>query len=229
MTEIRILPIAGVPEVIAGDDLALLIVDAAGEDAFRDSDIVVVTQKVVSKSEGRCVMGIDKEAVVAAESKRVLRRTSGGMAISETHHGFVCANAGVDQSNVDGDALALLPVDPDASARRIRSRVKHLTGVEVGVVISDTFGRAWRLGQTNVAIGVAGIEPFLDYRGTFDTYGHPLTATRIAVADEIAGAAELVMGKTDGICAAIVRGAKVNAGRGAAAELIRPPSEDLFR
>ena len=229
MNEVRIIPIAGVPEVLAGDDLALLIVDAAGEDEFQEFDVVVVTQKVVSKSEGRCVKAADKTLSIADESKRVLRRTPEGMVIAETHHGFVCANAGVDQSNVDRDNIALLPVDPDASARRIRSRIKHLTGVDVGIVISDTFGRAWRLGQTNVAIGVAGIEPFLDYRNTLDTHGHPLTATRIAVADEIAGAAELVMGKTDGICAAIVRGAKVRPGRGAAVELIRSPSEDLFR
>jgi coenzyme F420-0:L-glutamate ligase/coenzyme F420-1:gamma-L-glutamate ligase len=229
MSEIRIIPIAGIPEVLAGDDLALLMVDAAGEDAFQESDVVVVTQKVVSKSEGRCVKALDKANSIAAESKRVLRRTLEGMVIAETHHGFVCANAGVDQSNVNGDNIALLPVDPDASARRIRSRIKHLTGVDVGIVVSDTFGRAWRLGQTNVAIGVAGIEPFVDYRNTVDGHGHPLTATRIAVADEIAGAAELVMGKTDGICAAIVRGAKVQPGRGAATELIRPPREDLFR
>jgi coenzyme F420-0:L-glutamate ligase/coenzyme F420-1:gamma-L-glutamate ligase len=229
MTEVRIIPVRGVPEVIAGDDLALLIVDAAGEGAFEDLDVVVVTQKVVSKSEGRCLKGADKEAVVIAESKRVLRRTSDGMAISETHHGFVCANAGVDQSNVERDSVSLLPVDPDASARRIRSRIKHLTGVDVSVLVSDTFGRPWRLGQTNVAIGVAGIEPFVDYRGMIDTHGHSLTATRIAVADEIAGAAELVMGKTAGICAAIVRGARVMAGRGAASELIRPSRDDLFR
>jgi coenzyme F420-0:L-glutamate ligase / coenzyme F420-1:gamma-L-glutamate ligase len=229
MSEVRIIPVPGVPEVVAGDDLALLIVDAAGEDAFTDSDVVVVAQKVVSKSEGRCIKGVDKKAAVAAESQRVLRRTSAGMSISETHHGFVCANAGVDQSNVDGNSVALLPVDPDASARRIRSRIKHLTGVDVGVVISDTFGRAWRIGQTNVAIGVAGIEPFLDYRGTLDTHGNPLTATRIAVVDEIAGAAELVMGKTNGICAAIIRGVRVKGGRGTATDLVRPPREDLFR
>jgi coenzyme F420-0:L-glutamate ligase/coenzyme F420-1:gamma-L-glutamate ligase len=229
MSEIRIIPIAGISEVLAGDDLALLIVDAAGEGAFRELDVVVVTQKVVSKSEGRCVKALDKANSIAAESKRILRRTIEGMVIAETHHGFVCANAGVDQSNVNGDNIALLPVDPDASARRIRSRINHLTGIDVGIVISDTFGRAWRLGQTNVAIGVAGIEPFVDYRGQTDTHGHSLTATRIAIADEIAGAAELVMGKTDGICAAIVRGSKVKPGRGAATELIRPAREDLFR
>ena len=147
----------------------------------------------------------------------------------ETHHGFVCANAGIDVSNVEGDRITLLPIDPDASARRIRSRIKHLCDRDVGVVISDTFGRAWRLGQTDVAIGVAGIEPFLDYRGTTDVQGRELTATRIAVADELAGAAELVMGKVDRVCAAIVRGARVNFGRGTASEIVRPVSEDLFR
>ena len=141
----------------------------------------------------------------------------------------LCANAGIDASNIDGDQIALLPVDPDASARRLRSRIKHLTGVDVAVVISDTFGRAWRLGQTDVAIGVAGIDPFVDYRGQFDAQGREMTATRIAVADELAGAAELVMGKVDKVCAAIVRGARVRYGRGSAREMVRPASDDLFR
>jgi coenzyme F420-0:L-glutamate ligase/coenzyme F420-1:gamma-L-glutamate ligase len=151
------------------------------------------------------------------------------MVIAETRHGLVCANAGVDASNVEGGMICLLPVDPDASARRLRSRVGHLCGADVAVIISDTFGRAWRLGQTDVAIGVAGIEPFVDYRGETDRAGRPLTATRIAIADELAGAAEMVMGKTTGICAAIVRGAPVRWGRGAAAEIVRSPGDDLFR
>lgn len=229
MTEIRIIPITGVGEVTAGDDLALLIVTAAGEGALQDNDVLVVTQKVVSKSEGRVVPADDREAAIASESVRVLRRTQGGMVISETRHGFVCANAGVDASNVDGDRVVLLPVDPDASARRLRSRISHLTGVDVAVVISDTFGRAWRLGQTDVAIGVAGIEPFIDYRGRYDAQGREMSATRIAVADELAGAAELVMGKVDKVCAVIVRGARVARGRGAAVDIVRPPNEDLFR
>ncbi len=228
MTEIRVIPVTGVVEVVTGDDVALLIVDAAGEETFQDRDVLVVTQKVISKAEGRIVPAADKAAAVQSESARVLRRL-GEMTISETRHGFVCANAGVDASNIDGDHIALLPLDPDASARRIRARVKHLTGADVGVVISDTFGRAWRLGQTDVAIGVAGIEPFVDHRGKLDTHGHEMTATRIAVADEIAGAAELVMGKTERICAAIVRGADVVFGRGAATEMVRPPNQDLFR
>ena len=229
MTEIRIIPIEGVPEVVAGDDVALLVTTAAGDGAFQNGDIIVVTHKVVSKAESRVVPEADRDASIASESARIVRRTQNGMVIAETRHGFVCANAGVDASNVDGDHIALLPVDPDASARRIRSRIKHLTGVEVAVIVSDTFGRAWRLGQTDVAIGVAGIEPFVDYRGQFDAHGREMIATRIAVADEIAAAAELVMGKIDKVCAAIVRGANVKWGRGAAIELVRPPGEDLFR
>lgn len=228
-SEIRVIPITGIPEVNSGDDLATFVVTAAGEGGLLDRDVVVITQKVVSKAEGRVAPSSDKQQVIAAESKRVLRRTPGGMVIAETRHGFVCANAGVDESNVEDDHVVLLPLDPDASARRIHARIRHLTERHVGVIISDTFGRAWRLGQTDVAIGVAGIEPFNDYRGTRDTQGRELHATRIAVADEIAGAAELVMKKATGICAVIVRGADVRAGRGNARELVRPPSEDLFR
>jgi len=228
VTEVRIIPIAGVGEIVPGDDLALLIATAAG-DALQDDDVVVVTQKVVSKAEGRLVPVEDRASVIASESVRVLRRSQEGMVISETRHGFICANAGVDASNIDGDKIALLPVDPDASARRIRARIKHVAGVDVAIVISDTFGRAWRLGQTDVAIGVAGIEPFVDYRGSFDAQGREMTATRIAVADELSGAAELVMGKVDKVCAAIVRGAPVHHGRGAAIELVRPPGDDFFR
>ena len=228
-TELRIIPIGGMPEVRAGDDLATLLREATAPGGLLDRDIVVVTQKVVSKAEGRLAPLEQKQEAIAAESKRVLRRTAGDMVIAETHHGLVCANAGVDESNVQQGQIVLLPVDPDASARRIKARIRHLDDIDVGVVISDTFGRAWRLGQTDVAIGVAGIEPFNDYRGTHDTQGRELRATRIAVADEIAGAAELVMGKAAGVCAAIVRGADVRFGRGSAAEIVRPPSEDLFR
>jgi len=229
LTDIQILGITGIPEVTAGDDVGLLLVDAFGVDSFRADDVVVVTQKVVSKAEGRLVHDEDKDAAIAGESVRILRRTVGGMTISETKHGFVCANAGVDSSNVQEGHIALLPVDPDASARRIRSRIQHLTGVDVGVVISDTFGRAWRLGQTDVAIGVAGIDPFLDYRGSTDAQGRTLNATRIAIADELAGAAELAMGKVENVCAAVIRGAAIKRGRGRATELVRPPGEDFFR
>ena len=229
MGEIRIIPVDGVPEVTTSDDVATLIVSAFGADRFVDGDVIVVTQKVVSKAEGRVVPEEDRADAIAGESARVLRRTVGGMVIAETHHGFVCANAGVDASNISTGHIALLPVDPDQSARRIRSRIEHLTERTVGVVISDTFGRAWRLGQTDVAIGVAGIDPFLDYRGTVDPQGRELSATRIAIADELAGAAEMVMGKVDGTCAAVVRGAPARPGRGAATQLVRPPGEDLFR
>ena len=227
--EIRILPLAGVPEVRAGDDLAELFVAAVGEGGLEDGDVLVVTQKVVSKVEGRVAPVAEKQAAIAAESKRILRRTPGGMVISETRHGFICANAGVDESNVAQGTVVLLPLDADTSARRIRARVKHLVDKDIAVIVSDTFGRAWRNGQTDIAIGVAGIEPFLDYRGSLDTQGRELRATRIAVADELAGAAELVMGKADGICAAIVRGARVVRGRGSVAEIVRSPGDDLFR
>jgi coenzyme F420-0:L-glutamate ligase/coenzyme F420-1:gamma-L-glutamate ligase len=221
-------PIEGVGEVREGDDLAGAIVAAAGDEAFLRGDVLVVAHKVVSKSEGRVVSGVERQAAALAESARVLRRR-GDMILSVTRHGFVCANAGVDASNVPGDSLVLLPLDPDLSARRIRGRLAHLTGVEVAVIVSDTFGRAWRNGQTNVAIGVSGIEPFVDHRGSRDMQGRELDATSIAIADELAGAAEMVMGKAKGICAALIRGAPVIPGRGAAAVLVRRPEEDLFR
>lgn len=228
MTGISITPLQGIPEVRPDDDLGALIADAAGTGTLADGDVLVVAQKVVSKAEGRLLPGTDRRAAAQAESVRVLRR-QGEMLISETRHGFVCANAGVDASNVQGDNVVLLPLDPDHSARRLRARLENLLGVEVAVIVSDTFGRAWRLGQTNVAIGVAGLEPFIDYRGTTDSEGRDLSATRICIADELAGAAEMVMGKTSGNCAAIVRGAPVILGRGAATEIVRPPQEDLFR
>ncbi|MGH2749784.1 MAG: coenzyme F420-0:L-glutamate ligase [Actinomycetota bacterium] len=228
MSDISIRPVLGLPEVRPGDDLAGLIAEAAGPGAIAEGDVIVVAQKAVSKAEGRVVPGTDRRAAALAESVRVLRRR-GEMVISETRHGFVCANAGVDASNVEGDNVVLLPLDPDLSARRLRARLAHLLRIEVAVIVGDTFGRAWRAGQTNVAIGVAGLEPFIDYRGTTDTQGRDLTATRICIADEIAGAAEMVMGKTKGICAAIVRGAPATLGRGAATEIVRPPGEDMFR
>lgn len=229
MNEIRIIPIEGVPEVVTADDLSLLIVDALAPDSFELGDVLVVTQKVVSKAEGRILPATQRQEAIESESVRVLRRTPGGMTISETRHGLVCANAGVDESNVQADHIALLPQDPDASARRIRARLEHLTGVAIAIVISDTFGRAWRLGQTDVAIGLAGFEPFIDYRGTKDAQGRDLTATRIAIADELAGAAELVMGKSTGVCAAVIRGASITIGRGSAVEITRPSNDDLFR
>jgi len=226
---IQILPLEGIPEVTEGADLAALLAEAAtAHGGFQDSDVLVVTQKVVSKAEGRMRPAADKRAAVEEESVRVLRRL-GEMPISETRHGFVCANAGVDESNVPLGEIALLPVDPDASARGVRSRLQHLTGLDVAVVVSDTFGRAWRLGQTDVAIGVAGLLPFADYVGKQDTEGRTMMATRICVADELAGAAELVMGKSERVCAAIVRGARLERGRATATEIVRPAEEDLFR
>ncbi|MGI8773626.1 MAG: coenzyme F420-0:L-glutamate ligase [Actinomycetota bacterium] len=226
---ITIHPLEGVPEIAAGDDLAQLLFAAAHPaPGFEDGDVLVVTQKVVSKAEGRLGNKADKSRLVADASARVLRR-SGTMMIAETTHGFVCANAGVDESNVELGRVALLPLDPDLSARRIKKVIEHLSGADIAVIVSDTFGRAWRLGQTDVAIGVAGIRPFKDYIGTKDTQGREMVGTRICIADELASAAEMVMGKAEGICAAIVRGAPVTIGRGAAAEIVRPPEQDFFR
>jgi coenzyme F420-0:L-glutamate ligase/coenzyme F420-1:gamma-L-glutamate ligase len=236
---LTVLAVDGVGEVGAGDDLAGLLIAAlhpARPDgvALETGDVVVVTQKVVSKAEGRLVdVGpepADKIALVERESVRVLRRR-GELLITETAHGFVCANAGVDLSNVADGQAALLPVDPDRSARRLRADLGRRLGVEVGVVVSDTFGRAWRQGVTDVAIGCAGVAAIVDLRGTLDANGRELVATEVCVADEIAGAADLVMGKALGIAAAVVRGvpaAWLRAGS-VADEIVRPPAEDLFR
>lgn len=232
MSGIYVFPVRTVPEVARGDDIAALLLTAIEGDqeieSLRDGDVVVVTQKVVSKAEGRLVADHQKDAAIAAESVRTLRRMTTSV-IAETAHGFVCANAGIDSSNVPAGFVALLPRDPDASARQLRARLEHAAGVRLAVVISDTFGRPWRLGQTDVAIGVAGMHAFADYRGAKDAQGRELAVTRICVADEVAGAAELVMGKATGICAAIVRGAATKAGRGSAGSIVRPPGEDLFR
>jgi coenzyme F420-0:L-glutamate ligase/coenzyme F420-1:gamma-L-glutamate ligase len=230
---LEVRPVVGVGEVGPGDDLAGMLAGAI--DDLRDGDVVVVTQKVVSKAEAQLVP-LDpndpesKTKIVAGESVRVLRRR-GDMVISETRHGFVCANAGVDLSNVEDGWAALLPEDPDRSARRLRDALRHRLGVSVAVIISDTFGRTWRRGLTDVAIGCAGIRPVVDLRGTADTYGRDLAVTEVCVADEICGAAELVMGKASGICAAVVRGVDPAwLGRGSVvADVVRPAAEDLFR
>lgn len=227
MNPIAIIPVTGIREVAPGDDLAALI-SGPLDVSLQDGDVVVVAQKIVSKAEDRTVPGSDRRRAAVDESVRILRRT-GDMIISETRHGFVCANSGVDASNVEGDSVLLLPLDPDLSARRLRAGLKHLTGADVAVIVADTFGRAWRIGQTNVAIGVAGMDAFTDYRGGRDAQGRDLTATRICTADEIAGAAELVMGKTAAIPVAVVRGATIVPGRGSARDIVRPPEEDLFR
>ena len=227
---IRILPVRGLPEVTPGDDLAEMI---AGVTELADGDVVVVTQKVVSKAEGRVVdldPKVGHKPLVEAESVRVLRRR-GDLVISETTHGFVCANAGVDLSNVAEGTAALLPMAPDRSARRIRDALLHHVGVEVAVVVSDTFGRPWRRGVTDVAIGCSGLRPLIDLRGTTDALGRELQVTEVAIVDELAAAAELVMGKAEGIPVAIVRGVDPTwfGEGGVVDDVVRNPSEDLFR
>ena len=242
MTELRVLPLAGLPEVREGDDLGTLIAAAV---ELEDDDVVVVAQKIVSKAEGRVVRLADVEPsrrardlaaghdprkleVVLQEARRIVRERP-PLVIAETRHGFVCASAGVDASNTpEPGTLVLLPEDPDASAARIRERLRVLTGRPVGVVVTDSFGRAWRQGTTDVAIGAAGIQVLLDLRGVRDPVGYELHATTIAVADEIAGAAELVMGKVDGVPGAVVRGLRLR-GDGRAQDLVMPRDRDLFR
>ncbi len=235
-----VLPLPGIGEVVPGTDLAGLIAGAVAParpegPALLAGDVVVVTQKIVSKTEGKLVPinhadAGAKLALVERESVRVLRRR-GDLVITETRHGFICANAGVDLSNVADGTAALLPDDADRSARGIRAGLRNSLGVDVGVIVSDTFGRAWRRGVTDVAIGCAGVAAVLDLKGTRDAGGRELVATEICVADELASAAELVMGKDRGIPVAIVRGVPPEWLRPASvrAEIIRPPEEDLFR
>ncbi len=232
MTRIEIFGVEGLPDIEPGDDLVGMILTALDDRglAIEARDVVVVTHKVVSKQEGRLVEILTEDAyrtLVEDESVSVLRRR-GDLVIARTRHGFICANAAVDRSNVaDGYAL-LLPVDPDRSAHRIRMLISRSTGVDVGVVITDTFGRVWRRGLVDVAIGVSGISPILDLIGTTDTHGNVLNVTQVAVVDEIAAAADLVMGKASAIPVAIVRGLSL-AGEGRAVDLVRPAGEDLFR
>jgi coenzyme F420-0:L-glutamate ligase/coenzyme F420-1:gamma-L-glutamate ligase len=245
---LEILPVGDIPEVRPGDDLAAFIIRAAGEEMIEDGDVVVVTHKIVSKAEGRLVdlatvessalakdFGArhDKDPrqieVVLRESKRIVRMDR-GIIISETHHGFVCANAGVDASNVPGDeTVCLLPVDPDASARRLRDALASGSGVDLAVIISDSFGRPWRQGIIDVAIGVAGMEPLVDYRGERDQHGYLLDASVLAVADELASAAELVMGKSVGIPVAVVRNYPYERGPGTGRDLLMEPERNLFQ
>lgn len=236
MEPLSIIPLLGIPEIREGDDLGELIARAAwtAGTPLHDGDCLVVTQKIVSKAEGRIVPldhddAAAKRALVESESVRVLRRR-GELIISETTHGFVCANAGIDLSNVDEGTAALLPVDADRSARRIRDALRGVEKVDVGVIVSDTFGRAWRHGLTDVAIGVAGVAAVLDLRGSSDAKGRELQVTEVALADEIASAAELVMGKSTGIAVAIVRGLDPSWFRESSVrELVRRPQDDLFR
>jgi coenzyme F420-0:L-glutamate ligase / coenzyme F420-1:gamma-L-glutamate ligase len=232
VTGIELIPVTGIPELRHGDVLADLI---AAHTTLIAGDVVVVTQKAVSKVEGRVVpidpdVPNDHKRLVEQESVRVLRRR-GDLIMSETRQGFVCANAGVDLSNVERGYAALLPVDPDRSARRIRDGLRAKTGLSVGVIVSDTFGRTWRRGVTDVAIGCAGVAGVVDLRGTVDALGRELQVTEMCVADELAGAAELVMGKALGIPVAVVRGVDPAWLREASvrAEIVRPHGEDLFR
>lgn len=233
-TGIQLLPVTGISAIQPGDVLAAVIADAAGADLL-NGDVLVVTQKIVSKAEGRLVAvdpddPLSHKAVVEAESVRIIRRR-GDLIMSETRHGFVCANAGVDLSNVERGQAALLPVDSDRSARKIRDGLRARLGVEVGVIVSDTFGRPWRRGVVDVAIGVAGVAGVVDLRGTEDALGRTLMVTEVCAADEIASAAELVMGKSAGVPVAIVRGVDPRWLRdgSVATEIVRPHAEDLFR
>jgi coenzyme F420-0:L-glutamate ligase/coenzyme F420-1:gamma-L-glutamate ligase len=250
MKRLELFGLEGIGEVRAGDCVGQLICDACARQKFdfADDDVVVVAQKIVSKAEGRMVRldevqpseraqilarELGKEAelveVILRESVKVIR-TGGRAMIVETHHGFVCANAGVDQSNVGLRQVALLPQEPDLSARAIRKEVQQRTGKSVSVIISDSFGRAWRVGTVDVAVGIAGLKPIKDERGFKDRHGYQLKAAVAAIADEIAAAAELVMGKRDGIPVVIVRGYEIEKKEdGSVKELLRPEAEDLFR
>jgi coenzyme F420-0:L-glutamate ligase / coenzyme F420-1:gamma-L-glutamate ligase len=227
--EIRIIPLTGIPEVGRGDDLGALVGDAVERaGGLEEGDVIVVAHKVVSKAEGRVEQTGDVLSVILREARAVRRRRE-ELIIAETEHGFVCASAGVDRSNTPGEGwIVLLPRDPDASAAGIRAVLGERFGVAPAVVVSDSFGRAWRQGTTDVAIGVSGMSPLLDLRATDDAGGRPLESTIIAVADELAGAAELVMGKAEGVPAALVRGYRVGPGDGSARELVMPPERDLF-
>ncbi|MBB1253766.1 coenzyme F420-0:L-glutamate ligase [Streptomyces alkaliterrae] len=235
----RVWALPGIPEVREKDDLARLIADAVtgspGVPELRDGDILVVTSKIVSKAEGRLLRADDREAAIDAESVRVVARR-GASRIVQSRHGFVMAAAGVDASNTPAGTVLLLPVDPDESARRVRAGVRRILGVDVGVVVTDTFGRPWRTGQTDVAIGAAGVRVLEDLRGGVDAHGNPLAVTVTAVADELAAAGELVKGKADGVPVSVVRGLgrltapedDPDAARGARA-LVRSPERDMFR
>ena len=249
LPELRVLGLPGMPEVTRGDDLIDLIVAAVRRAGLtiQAGDVFVVTHKIVSKAEGQIVplaevepsplaarwgASFGKDArlfELALRAARRIVRMDRGVLIAETPHGFVCANAGVDSSNIADEGAALLPEDPDESARRLCVGLRKAFGQPVAVIISDSFGRAWRQGQVNVAVGVAGLRPIVDYRGRTDAHGHRLQATAIAIADELASAAELVMGKMDAIPVALIKGATYEPGEGSARELLRTADEDLFR
>lgn len=248
--EIRIIPVRGVGEVRCGDNVAAILVAAfeAQGQRFETGDIVVVTQKIVSKAEGRVVdlrtvtpsaEALDLAAINGRDARQIevaLRETANvirkhrGILISETRHGFICANAGVDGSNLaEASEVSMLPIDSDVSADGIRTGIRERTGAEVAIIISDTFGRPWRQGQTNVAIGVSGMAVVRDYRGQTDSAGLTLVVTEIAVVDELASAAELATGKLDRVPAAVIRGYAYQPGEGRATQLVRPAEFDMFR
>jgi coenzyme F420-0:L-glutamate ligase/coenzyme F420-1:gamma-L-glutamate ligase len=245
----EVIGVEGLPEILPGQDLAPMIVEAARRQGtpIEGRDLLVISQKIVSKTEGRIVrlsevtvspsaqavaeeIGRDPRlvAVILGESRRIVRKDK-GVLIVETHHGWVCANAGVDQSNVDADTACLLPEDSDRSARALRERLRSLTGHDLAIIVADTFGRPWREGLVNVAIGLAGFEPIVSYLGQADPAGHVLQATILALADELASAAEPVMGKLDRVPVAIVRGLGWPRGEGSSRALMRDPARDLFR
>jgi coenzyme F420-0:L-glutamate ligase/coenzyme F420-1:gamma-L-glutamate ligase len=245
----EVIGVEGLPEIGRGEDLASLIARAAAAQgtSLEAGDLLVISQKIVSKAEGRTVrlseitpspetvrmaeeIGRDARLieVILRESRRIVRQDK-GVLIVETQHGWICANAGVDQSNVDADTACLLPEDSDRSARELRDGLRALTGHDLGIIIADTFGRPWREGLTNIAIGVAGLEPIKSYLGEKDPAGHVLQATIIALADELAGAAEPVMGKLDRVPVAIVRGLNWQRGDSGSRALLRDPARDLFR
>ena len=230
---VQLIPITGIGEVAAGDDVAAVILQAARAASIKlqNRDVVVVTHKIISKAEGKTVAIEDEHSyrrLVESEAVSIIRRR-GDLVITETSHGFICANAGVDRSNIDGDRALLLPDRPDHSAHEIRQHIERETGCRVAVVVSDTFGRPWRRGLTDVAIGVSGMPAVIDLKGTADMYGQILEVTEIAIVDEIAAAADLVMGKASGIPAAVVRGLDWPQVEGRATDLVRTADEDLFR
>ena len=231
MNEIRIIPIQGIPEVEAGDNLAEITFDVLknSDISIEKNDVFVVTQKIVSKSEGmeRDLSNFDFEELLQSESKKIIRKR-GDLVIAKTHHGFICANAGIDKSNVRKNTALLLPEDPNKSAYKFQKKFESLANLPIAVIISDTFGRAWRKGQVNFAIGSSGISPIDSYIGKLDSFDNELNATEIAIIDELASAAELVMKKTIDIPIAIIRGIEYKDSKLNASELIRDDNEDFF-
>ncbi|MDP9495619.1 MAG: coenzyme F420-0:L-glutamate ligase [Actinomycetota bacterium] len=230
---LEIMPVTGIGVVSPGDDVAALLAVAIGPLSPAPGDLVVITHKIISKAEGAVVQIEGDEAefrrnLIESEAVSIVRRR-GDLIIAETRHGFICANAGIDRSNTAPGTMILLPDDPDRSAHRIRTRLQRHFSVDIPVIISDTFGRPWRKGLTDIAIGMSGLEAILDLKGTTDWAGHELEVTEVAVADELAAAADLVMGKAAGIPAALIRGYTGPRGDGRGRDLVRPADEDLFR